>query len=713
MEPLQLTVLVLDDLVWGCEPEQFVQLRLEGVVPVVEAMEASPILKLAFAPSPAFLRHLQSEAPELLQRLRALSAKGRLEGVIRATAAFPLLGEREMVAQLRQQQIALQASLGTPARVCYSEGLAWDGNMPVVLQRAGLGAVIVDGGLLGGDGPWVADRNGFSVTLLANDRRLTRMVPFAPWRDLGHALRRAAAMRSLVMSLPLADLASVGPKWFQHFGQLAGRIGREVRLAVPWSVVERVAPLGRVAPANGTPPELGAWAQTEEAGDALLRAEESLLSARDPILAELFPAVPGPPFEAFLSRNDAAFRLVAATNRLLVRAQTQRKSGNSPEAVLQAAIRACPAAVLRPGPGGHLDDARVRAAAWDSLLGAEAALPVVGGAEVQAPARPQDPGSQVELRLPFGMMCFRPAEGAGIDQFAIYGLGNLCNTLERQSRPGYALLQRDSALPSLLEEVTEELPALDETGLGAESALDVDVPRASAPPLPARRSRLPLDCWRLGFVDNHLRHLFTERLVSVETDVRALWRGQARDKANLHKAAWRLERCERVEGEVELVFARECSVEVAGRAPGMLQVVKKYRVSATTPRVDVAWELQNRSREPLDFSLVIELNLCLDGARGAERTVHLPGARPFLTNEPQECGVANDIALRLGDLASLVRIRTSREVRVWSYPLDTPAQRWGEVVSAPQGLCLSLVIPAPLFGEEKTRLEATMEVVRR
>lgn len=735
-EPSQLIIVLHDDLVPG-EPAGRAAAQLQGgLLPALEALESSPALRLAWAPSPALCRAIAElpTAAALLERLRALSAKGRLEGVVRVSAALMLLPPGALTTGLlRAQQATLQRILGTPARGFWPEAGAYDPQLPALLQAAGLAFTFIDSGALRGGGvrpdagAWRVERAGVAVSALAIDRRLCALGPPLAVAALGAELSRRPG-RSLVLPLALGDLAAAGPAYWPELSAALVRIARICRINVPWAVLER-SPAAWAAPRAGTPPRVGAAALPEAPGEALCAAEAALLGLRDPVLAEAVGELQGPPFEAFIARFDAAFRLVSAGTRAIARAGGARRAGSpGAEAAAAATARLLPAGALHAGEGGQLDDPAVRHAAWLAWLAVEAPL-LPEGPTVEAPERPQDPGAIIEVRAPRWLLRLRPREGGGLDLLALPGFGNLINTMERQARVGHAALRAAASLPALLDEPLPEADAQtdapeERTDPGRAPSPPPERAEAEPAPVPPRPAApcLAGDPSQLAYEDAHLRHFIVERFMGEGLDARALWRGQAPELSD-PRAAWRVERAEALSGaEAEggpaggaarIVLAREASIARVGAPAGMVQITRRMLIFGEGPTIEVEWELVNRSREPVELHLLVELNVNLDGALGPERSLHTPGAAPQPFDAVGEVRGVADIGLRFGDLGALLRVQVEPAVRLLHHPIEGPLQRDGQIVSAFQGVCLGLDFQLSLWGEERQRRSARVELLRR
>lgn len=744
-EPALLIIVLHDDLAPGHPAARAARLLEAGLGPALDALAASPQLKLAWAPSPALLRAIgeRPDAATWVERLRAGSARGRLEGVVRAHSPLALVPEAVGLAQLRQQQAVLQRVLGTPARGFWPEALAWDPVLPARLARAGLGPCFVDGAAVAASGvrpdagAALLEREGLTIPGLCVDRRLSALAPGGAVGELALELKRRRGA-TLVLALGLGPLCAAGPSFWAQLGVALVRLAKGLRLHTPTTALDK-APLQRAAPRAGTPPAVGADLLPEAAGEALLEAEAAVLGLRDPVLAAALGDPLGPPLEAGLGRFDAAARLLAAAWRLHGRVAAARKRADpAAEGAAAAALRVPPSAALYAGEGGGVDDPAVRHAAAQALLAAEAPLL---SAELSAPARPHEPGAVVELRAPWGLLSLRPAEGGGVDRWLIVGLGDLVNTAERVGRAGMDALRRDSSLPELVTADLGELPEDEDTDPGARApASEADTAadparqdglealsealggdtlgHAAAGPRPVRapvaRSASVADSRRLIFEDGHLRHLLVERIMGEGLSARALWRGQAPRVEAPERPAWQLLRAELgADGVGEIVLVREIAVLRPPEPPGMIQLTRRLRVLGDRPALQVEWELINRSREPVDLRLLVELNVNLDGRRGPERSLHTPGAAPRDLLEIGEVEDVSDIGLRFGDLGALLRVQTAPACRLLHHPIEAPALRDGVWHDALQGVCLGLDFAVSLWGEEKQRRSATVELLRR
>ena len=722
------------------------QATLEALVsetwgPLIDALQGAPRFRCGMALSGELARHLVEHAADRFAQIRELAARGQVEliGGTSHGAALHLVPERDAVQQVRQYQRWLQGRLGVPVRGVWPTLEAWDPAVPRIVARAGGAYTFVDaglveaGGALSTGGGWlVTERGGATMATIPLDHALGARLPFVPVDDLVAELRSRCNAGTRVLGLPLSierlgrseearDWTFGGrTPWLPDILQTVIQHAAWLKTAVPWQLVDRMPAAGRAWPASGTPGAGAADMLPVEAARTWSQVQSALSDSPSLALSGLAPYLHGPPLEATLARYDVSARLhrsglraSAAVAALRREAQAAGLPAGPVEEAAAALMEGQAALGLDPREGGGLREPAVRHVAFRALLDAEAAAltrssrtpPAVESVDVGPDGHPE-----VVLRRSGLRAVLRPGVGGAISELALVGVGNFVNTLARVPAHWHAELGEDSAIPEIVDAPmdaasdgdaalpVEEYDEDEPTDLGLSTG-DIGVAGLERPTLD--------DDAALRAVDPAPRLCFIDHLLGPSTTLDALARGQHEEQGDLATGPYRLERAqEEDDGSLVVLMGRDGRVQQGPDGERLLGVLKRVRLSSVDRRIDVRWELWNRSKSPVRSMFATELNLCLDGVLGPGREIAFPGLG--VAGLDVGCVARETRAAKIQFGLGAVSIETKEPARVFHYPVYTPARRHGRIVPSYQGLCLHVAWPLGLWGGERTRFHLSI-----
>lgn len=701
MSPLSLSLVLVDPACPGQAPS-VVAASLDSVLaPLVEALAAHPNVRVALhlaGPTTETLAARGSGQGSLLRQLGERSRAGQLEllGGPRWGASLAHTPWADVQRQLRNQLDWLVAHVGTPVRGAWSPHGAWDPLHPRILAPLGLRYTFAPGRLAAASGvptstagPLRVTRGGASVQVLLVDQGLGASAATDPAALVGALrLRGLQGHHAHVAVVSLAHLNAA--RVTRLISQLAAST---VRAVVPWQLVERA----RSQPAAllaGVPLDQAVWRLPPELAQELQGASSRWVA--------------GPPWELALGALPAAGRLQDACDRVsdvLIAAGRQLRAKPDPaqaEKASQAADlmdRAHTAGAREPGPGGSAWDGRVRATAWRNLLTAERwAARVLGAARTSVRSNGDD--EPVVVRTPDLWAVVDPRHGGTLRELHLWGQHPLLNTLERRLPPTPA----DSDLPVLVDdegfEDTDTARTAVLVDLEVEDELTDEAPVVAVGPV---ADRLP-------------RVAFQDRFFGTPLTLSNLSRSQPPEIGDFADGAYRLERAEVADGGVEVVLGREGAVRPGPDTEGLVRITKTWRFSGHAPLLGVDYLLSNRSREPVRSRFGVVLTLNVDSAVGPSRVVRFGEGRPAPQRVASQGRELEQIAVKYADLGFEVLVRASPAVTAWAYPVYSTVPcsprvaAWAQPPEqAFQGLCLTVVWPMDLWGEERRRVSLSLE----
>ncbi len=702
MSPVSLALVLVDP---GCpgRPDAVAH----GVVSSVLAPLASALARHAnvrvglalSAPTAAVLVD-DPEDQGILNRLVDASRRGQLELLGGPHWGAPLAQTpwADLQRQLRAQQDWLASHVGTPVRGAWVPLGAWDPLVPRALSPLGLRYAFAPRRLAGASGSPVEDagpvrvsRDGASVRVLLVDDALSQSATTHPMQLLEDLrIRSTQGSKNHVVAVSLEDL---GPERIAAL--VASLAASTVRSLVPWQMVER-SPARATSLLAGVSLEQALWRLPPE-----LAAE--LKESRS-------PWVSGPTWDQILTTLPASGRLhaacvrasgrVAAARRLL-RARSDARDGAALGDATARLDRALAAGLLEPGPRGHAWNAVARAAAWRDLVAAETcAGKLLGDGRTGVQAGEDD--EPVMVRTPDLRAVLDPADGGTLRELHLWGEHPVLNTLERRLPP----LWEQTGFPVLVDE--EDADDLDTAKVRVDVEVEVELEDDATEEASFFSQQVVAD--RLP------RVAFQDRFFGPQLSLANLARSQPPEIGDFAQGSYRVERADTVGGGVEVVLGREGSVRPAPGVEGLVRLTKVWRFSGHAPLLSVDYQLSNRSREPVQARFGVVLTFNVDGATSASRTLRLGQEPPMSQLSAGEARRVATVVATYADLGFEVVLRTSDPVTALCHPVLSAvadSSRKADWAARPreafQGVCLALVWPMDLWGEERRRLSVELE----
>lgn len=636
----------------------------------------------------------------ILNRLVDASRRGQLELLGGPHWGAPLAQTpwADLQRQLRAQQDWLATHVGTPVRGAWVPLGAWDPLVPRVLSPLGLRYSFAPRRLAGASGSPVDDagpvrvsRDGASVRVLLVDDALSQSATIHPMQLLEDLrVRSSRGSQNHVVAVSLEDL---GPE--RVAALISSLAASTVRSVVPWQMVER-SPARSTSLLAGVSLDQALWRLPPE-----LAAE--LKDSRSPWAS-------GPTWDQVLTTLPASGRLHAAAVRAsgaitaarrVLRTRPDARDGAALRDATERLDRALAAGLLEPGPRGHAWDAAARASAWRDLVAAETwAGRFLGEGRTRVQAGDDD--EPVLVRTPDLRAVLDPAEGGTLRELHLWGEHPLLNNLERRLPP----LWEKAGFPVLVDD--EDVDDLDTAKVQVDVDVEVELEDDATEEVSFFSQEVVAD--RLP------RVAFQDRFFGPQLSLSNLARSQPPEIGDFAKGSYRVERADAVSGGVEVVLGREGSVRPAPGVEGLVRLTKVWRFSGHAPLLSVDYQLSNRSREPVQARFGVVLTLNVDGATSASRTLRLGQAQPVSQLSLGEASRVTTVTATYADLGFEVVLRTSDPVTALCHPVLSAVADSGRTADwaarpteAFQGVCLALVWPMDLWGEERRRLSVELE----
>ena len=263
-------------------------------LPMVDALERHPGIRVALHYTGPLLAWLRVEQPEFIERLVALANRGQVELVgggwyEPVLAALP---ERDRVGQLVRMADELEATFGSRPRGAWIAERVWEPDLPTALVSAGYDWTVLDdahfrAAAIPEDDLWgsyTTDDQGKVLTVFGTEQGLRYRVPFAEVDDVIGYLRDHATEDGERLGTMGDDGEKFGAwpttwehcwgerRWVERFFDALDANADWLTTMPPSDWIAAHRPVGRVYLPTGSYAEMGEWALPADEGLAFGRA---------------------------------------------------------------------------------------------------------------------------------------------------------------------------------------------------------------------------------------------------------------------------------------------------------------------------------------------------------------------------------------------------------------------------------------------------------
>ena len=700
----------------GNLPDVFEEAYRRAYLPLLEAFERFPDVKFVLHNSGPLLEWYEEHAPEYIERLARLAARGQVE-ILTGGFYEPILcsvPERDALGQIAKMTDRAEACFGVRPRGMWLAERVWEPHLARTLARAGVEYLPLDdyefrlAGLADEDlvGYFVTDDQGYSVGVFPISRPLRYSIPFKePNEVLGHL--RALAERVPGACAVFGDDGEkfgvwpttyrhvYGRGWLDRFLTVLVENNDWLRTATFAEVVEREPPRGRVYLPTASYPEMMEWALPTPARKmyGALRAELAERGVAD----EWAPFLSGGTWRNFIAKYDESNVMVRKMLRVSGKiAELERgvrlaglpggqpnswhseASGRDRPLGTGALVEArnelwkgqCNCAYWH-GVFGGLYLPHLRSAVYQHLIAAENL--VDAGREgrwdsAEVVDHDLDGEKEVLLESQWANVYLAPARGGTIFELDLRRVcWNVIGTMSRYEEAYHEVLkdaatrvERSDAVASIHDGVTAK-----ERGLERLVVAD---------PWPRRAAR--------------------DLFLSKETEHGDLERARARDMSDFAAGRYAFELA-RSEGGVGVVMRR------TGRVASALVELEKsvWLTSSGDLRVEYVLEADGA----LDCLFATEWNLAF--LTDSPELVYMEDSRRNRIGVRERIAIAGASGLRLTDAIRKQRLSLEWDpsATLWAYPIETVSQSDGGLERVFQGTSLVVAWALPVSAGERRR----------
>ena len=645
--------------------------------PLLELLTAHPGVKAGLHFSGCLLEWLEEHRPEGLDLIAALTERGQVE-MMSGGFYEPLLAtipRRDAHGQVMMLNDYLEKRFGPRPTGFWLTERIWDPSLPVTLEGTGLKYTVVDdthfyyAGLEGDQvfGPYLTEREGRPLTLLATPMLMRYMIPFWQVDDVINRLREWEGQgRTVAVYGDDGEKFGLWPGthewviqkgWLDRFFSAVEANGDWLGTATPGEYAASTPPLGRLYIPQASYEEMTEWALPPSRGQALEEMIETL--KRENRWDAWRPFVRGGIWDNFLVKYEESNRMHKKMLRL------SGQAADNPEALRLVWRAQCNCAYWH-GVFGGLYMGHLRRAIHENLAAAQDVLiRERGGAVIETRDYDLDGSDEILVDAPHLALGLAPARGGTLFDLTLPAKRlNLADVLTRRPEAYHRLLPQ----------------AVVVQGEGGEAVSIHDAVKAKEPDLERFLAQDPYP--RVCLVDH-----FFEAAHSPE-DLAANRLGEIGDFAQApYETA-----SARTDGDLAMVdFRRQ------GWAGGIQIALSKKIKVGPGPALSVDWTFENQSGEgrPVVFACELNLNLFSDEDQGRYLLAPDSGRR----RETYETGIEHEagrltLVNRGDDLDT--HLIFSRPAAVSFFPLMTVSMSEDGFEKSYQGHSLYIQVPVDL-----------------
>ncbi len=258
-------------------------------LPMIEALERHPGVRLGLHYTGPLLEWLASERPDTVARLAALHTRSQVE-IVGGGWCEPVLAslpERDRVGQLRRMAQELADLFGERPRGAWLAERVWEPDVPTSLHDAGYAWTIVDdahfrSAAIADDamwGPYSTDDQGRRISVFGTEQGLRYRIPFGTVESVIDHLRANATEDGARLGVMGDDGEKFGAwpttwdhcwgpneRWVDRFFDALEANADWLTTTTPSAWLEHEAPIGRIYLPTGSYAEMGEWSLPPDEG---------------------------------------------------------------------------------------------------------------------------------------------------------------------------------------------------------------------------------------------------------------------------------------------------------------------------------------------------------------------------------------------------------------------------------------------------------------
>ncbi len=681
----------------------FAEVYGQAYLPMLEALENHPGVRLSLHYSGPLLEWLQAERPEFITRLAALVARDQVE-ILGGGYYEPVLAslpERDRIGQLRRMGDELEAMFGRRPNGAWLAERVWEPDLPTSLAAGGYAWTVLDDAHFRAAaipeqdlwGPYTTEDQGRLLTVFGTEQGLRYRIPFRDVEDVISYLREHATADGGRVGTMGDDGEKFGswPSTWQHCwgeGRWVARFFEALEANADWLTTTTPSawlaehrPIGRVYIPTGSYAEMGEWALPADERRTYSAVVRAAQQAGRPEARWLRGA--------FWRNFQIKYREINDLHKQMLRTSDKvdaMKPGPARERALDHLYRGQSNDCYWHGLFGGIYISHMRLATYEHLIAAEDLADSVSGELHLAERRDLDMDGQDDIRLagPGQVVTIDLTSGAGIGGWDIRAVRHaLGAVLRRRPEAYHETLKSHEALLASVADLPEGPSGGAEAGAPA-SIHDIVMTKEVG--LAAQLHYDPYER-RSGLV----------RFLALGTDAEAWSTGEAIELGDAVDGAFEIGKL-----ETDRLIARRVG-DVAGPAgPIEVRIVKDLVLGGDrrSPTLDLTVTVENRSTSPLAALFGLEWTLTMLGGGGNPAAWwEMDGARTGHDSRGISAGVST-FAQGNDYVGLAVTTTLSRRATAWWAPVETVSNSEGGFERVYQGSGLLLGWPLALAAGE-------------
>jgi hypothetical protein len=587
----------------------------QAYLPMLEALERHPGVRLSLHYSGPLLEWLRVERPEFITRLAALVAREQVE-ILGGGYYEPVLAslpERDRIGQLRRMGDELETLFARRPSGAWLAERVWEPDLPTSLAAGGYDWTVLDDAHFRAAaipeedlwGPYTTEDQGRLLTVFGTEQGLRYRIPFRDVEDVIGYLRDHATEDGARVGMMGDDGEKFGSwpttwqhcwgegRWVERFFEALEANAGWLTTTTPSAWLAAHRPIGRVYIPTGSYAEMGEWA---------LPAEESRVFA-----AVLHAAQEGHRPEArwlrgaFWRNFQIKYREINDLHKQMLRT-SDKVDAMTPGPVRDLAVdhlyRGQSNDCYWHGLFGGIYISHMRLATYEHLIAAEDLADAAAGELRSAERRDLDMDGQDDIRLagPGQVVTVDVTAGAGIGGWDVRAVRHALGAVLRRRPEAYheTLRVHETRLASAAVDTAGDAPAV--------PASIHDMVMTKEPGLAEQLHYDPYER-RSGLV----------RLMPPDTDPETWATGEAMELGDAVDGAFEIELLELD----RLVATRSALIETP-HGPAPIRVIKELRLGGDrrTPTLDLTVTIENRSMLAVEALVGLEWTLTMLGGGG-------------------------------------------------------------------------------------------------
>ena len=678
----------------------FAEVYEKAYLPMLEALEQHPGVRLSLHYTGPLLEWLRDERPAFIDRIRALVTREQIE-ILGGGYYEPVLAslpERDRIGQLRRMGDELEELFGRRPGGAWLAERVWEPDLPTSLAAGGYDWTVLDDAHFRAAaipeedlwGPYTTEDQGRLLTVFGTEQGLRYRIPFRDVEDVIGYLREHATEDGDRVGMMGDDGEKFGawPTTWQHCwgeGRWVARFFEALEANADWLATTTPSawlaghrPIGRVYIPTGSYAEMGEWALPPDES----RVYASVLHAAQ---AEGRPEarwLRG----AFWRNFQIKYREINDLHKQMLRTSEKVQAmaiGPVRDLATDHLYRGQSNDCYWHGLFGGMYISHMRLATYEHLIAAEDLADTAAGTLVSAERRDLDMDGQDDVRLagPGQVVTVDVTSGAGIGGWDIRPVRHALGAVLRRRPEAYH----------------DTLRQHEATRIASSAATQSTMPASIHDIVTTKEAGLADQLW----YDPYERRSGLVRFLTADADPEAWSTGQAIELGDAVDGAFEIDALE----PNRLVTSRSSTVVTGGgRVP--VRVVKDLRLGGDrrSPTLDLVVTIENNSDRALDGRLGLEWTLTMLGGGGnpsawweidGERTGHDSHG---VATDVSEFGQGNDY------IGIAVTTSVSRPATAWWAPVDTVSNSEGGFERVYQGSGLLLSWPIAVAAGASTTI---------